>query len=38
VTRQLFYATAKNPTFISLKAAAMAMYEYITGEKLPRDA
>jgi hypothetical protein len=26
-----------NPSFISTKAAAMAMYEYIIGEMLPRD-
>ena len=38
VSRQLFYATVVNPSFISSKAAAMAMHGYITGERLPRDA
>jgi hypothetical protein len=38
VARQIFIAHAANPSFISSKAAAIAIYEYISGERLPRDA
>jgi hypothetical protein len=38
VTRQIYFAHAVNPSFISSKAAAMAIYEHITGERLPKDA
>ena len=38
VARQIFIAHTVNPSFISSKAAAMAIYEYVNGEKLPRDA
>jgi hypothetical protein len=38
VARQVFIAHAVNPSFISSKAAAMAISEYVTSEMLPRDA
>jgi hypothetical protein len=38
VARQIFIAHTVNPSFISSKAAAMAIYEYVSGERLPRDA
>lgn len=38
VTRQIFLAHTVNPSFINSKAAAMAIYEHITGERLPKDA
>ncbi len=38
VTRQIVFAHAMKPSFISSQAAATAMYEHITGERLPTDA
>ena len=38
VTSQIYFARAINPSFISSKAGAMAIYEHITGERLPKDA
>ena len=38
VARQIFIAHTVNPSFISSKAAAMAIYEYVSGEMMPRDA
>jgi hypothetical protein len=32
----LFLATAVRPSFITSKAAAMAIYQHITGDILPR--
>ncbi len=38
VARHVFVGHAINPSFISSKAAAMAIYEYVTGERLPQGA
>ena len=38
VARHTFIAHTVNPIFINSKAAAMAIYEYVSGERLPRDA
>jgi hypothetical protein len=35
---KVFIARVVNPSFISSKAAAMAIYEYAIGERSPRDA
>jgi hypothetical protein len=37
MTRQIFFAHAVHPSFINYKAAAMAIYEHIIGERLPKD-
>ena len=37
LTRQIFFSLAVKPSFVSSKAAAMALYEHITGERLPKD-
>jgi hypothetical protein len=38
LTRHVFLAHSIKPSFISSKAATMSIYEYVTGERLSRDA
>ena len=37
VKKALFLSTTVNPSFIDSKAAACAMYNYLTGDHLPRE-
>jgi hypothetical protein len=37
VKKAMFLATAVHPSFIDSKAAACAMYKYLTGDNLPRE-
>ncbi len=38
MARQILIPRVVNPSFIRSKVAAMAIYEYVGGERLPRDA